>query len=76
MRETIKKEKALEKRAYVSAVRAARGFAKEGPRVAAVVKHGKSYSALAGFIDADTKAIKQIALVTPDGRVWMLPEPQ
>ena len=50
----------------------ARKFAKDGPRVAAILAaalDGKQ-AAAAGFIDADLPNVKQVALVTPDGRVW------
>lgn len=57
---------------FETALNRARQFAKEGPRVAAVLKDRKSkkYCAIAGFIDEDLDIAKQVCLVTPDGRAW------
>ena len=61
-------------RSFHDAQMVAKRFAKEGPRVAAVLAlyGGKKlqYSAVPGFIDEDTDTMKQIALFTPDGRKW------
>lgn len=56
------------------AIRLAAKYAREGPCVAAVLWLPKSrqYIAVKGFVDADTPIAKQHALVTPDGRVWVL----
>ncbi len=49
-------------------------MAKAGPRVAAVLAlyGGKKlqYAAVPGYLDCDTDTMKQIALFTPDGRMW------
>lgn len=58
----------------MSALSQAKKFAQDGPRVAAVIERMKpyfSYQAIPGFIDCDTEEMKQIVLVTPDGRLWL-----
>jgi hypothetical protein len=60
---------------YREALKIARLLAIEGPRVAAIAySHSKKqYRPLEGFADSNAglpKDWKQIALVTPDGRVW------
>jgi hypothetical protein len=52
------------------AVKRARKLAEEGPRVSAVLTDGDLYGAVPGYLDADTNKCRQVALVTPDGRVW------
>lgn len=65
------KERAADVAGYAAAVADACEFARQGPRVAAVALYAdERYLALCGFIDRDTDDIKQIALITPDGRVW------
>lgn len=51
------------------AIEAARKLAKS-PRVAAVLRGGEIFAAVPGYIDGDTDKTKQVALVTPDGKVW------
>lgn len=56
---------------FESAVTVARTFAAAGPRVAAIVtKDATTYRAISGYMDADQADLEQVALVTPDGRVW------
>lgn len=53
------------------AIAKAKTLAKQGPRVAAVLKVGLSnYAAAPGYMDADREAVLQVLLVTPDGRTW------
>ncbi len=60
---------------YEVAIKNAKKFAKAGPRVAAVLQRmgekGVEYKSAPGYMDADNDEIQQIALVTPDGRVWL-----
>ena len=51
-------------------VEPARIMAARGPRVAAVLKSKGKFSAVPGFMDNDTAKVKQVLLVTPDGRLW------
>jgi hypothetical protein len=52
------------------AIEKAKKLAAEGPRVSAILKSNLRYGAVPGYLDADTGSIEQVALVTPDGRVW------
>lgn len=52
------------------AVKAARQFARQGPRVAAILQSGRSYYAVPGYIDTNKPGVKQIRLITPDGKIW------
>ncbi len=56
------------------AIEAAKRLA-TAPRVSAVLRGGDKFAAVPGYIDGDTEATKQIALITPDGKVWR-PEPK
>jgi hypothetical protein len=60
---------------FKRAVKEAKKIAEEGPQVAAVLKiWGSGYSeyrAVPGYIDRDAEELQQIALITPDGRVWV-----
>ena len=61
-----------------AAIEDARKLAAEGPRVAAVLqstRRPKEYGAVPGFMDGDGKGLRQVLLVTPDGRVWANVEP-
>ena len=58
-----------------AAITQARKLARAGPRVSAVISDGNSYGAVPGYLDAETGKIKQVALVTPDGRVWEIHKP-
>ena len=61
-----------------AALKRAKLLAREGPRVAAVLKSAtakasssRPYGSIPGYIDEDRPGVfSQLALVTPDGRVW------
>jgi hypothetical protein len=53
-----------------TAIKRAQKLAADGPRVAAVLHGDGMYGAVAGYLDADFGNIQQVALITPDGRVW------
>lgn len=64
-------------RSFVAALDKAKKLAKAGPRVAAVLAlsgNGKKlrYAAVPGYMDSDTDGMKQVRLLTPDGREWMV----
>lgn len=60
---------------FAEALEIAQQYAKH-PRVSCVVTNEEksTFNALPGYMDKDTNNVKQIALVTPDGRVWVLRE--
>lgn len=49
----------------------ARQLAAEGPRVSALITDGVNVDAVAGYIESNTEKLIQVALITPDGRVWL-----
>lgn len=61
-----------------AALKRAKRLAAAGPRVAAVLKSdtakvpsSRPYGSIPGYVDADRPGqFSQVALVTPDGRVW------
>jgi hypothetical protein len=57
-----------------AAVEDARRMAADGSRVASILEDRTkpgTYAAVPGFMDRDTTGlIKQVALITPNGRVW------
>lgn len=55
-----------------AAITRARKLAADGPRIAAVLQGDGRYGAVPGYLDSDAGKIQQVALVTPDGRVWEL----
>lgn len=62
---------------YKDALKVARLMAMEGPRVSAIVcrteKGLLDFRPLEGYVDSNDRlpaGMRQIALVTPDGRVW------
>ena len=66
------KGRAVEYATFDDALVFARVLAVEGPRVSAILTKGGLFVAAPGFINADTRSgIKQVALITPDGRVWL-----
>lgn len=52
------------------AISQAKKLAAAGPRVAAVLESGGKFGAVPGYMDSDGERVSQVALVTPDGRVW------
>jgi integral membrane sensor domain MASE1 len=54
-----------------SAIALARKSAGIGPRVSAILSMGDTLLVADGFMDTDTDDLKQIVLVTPDGRLWV-----
>jgi hypothetical protein len=63
---------------FKTTIKEARRLAKIGPRVSAILKINSidpnvngTYKAVPGFMDNDTGNLKQVVLVTPDGRLWV-----
>ncbi len=62
-----------ESKSLYAAIEKATQYAREGPRVSAVLTAGSprpKYIAVEGFLDFDGDELKQIMLITPDGRQW------